>query len=374
MAVRPAKVIRSSAPAQRKLGPISLAAEKLLIVGVVATQVAFGYLVYGLVSKHVLYFPHGAPPHEALLTATQQRYMLQHISFACQWFSVLLIFTTLMAIIRYYDNASAPWVAALVGASLYFGFPFLLGTLLQQYHLVHNQLTQVMVLAFGNAARLVLGAAVAWLVVLSTATMITRPGTRHRAVTVRTELGAPSKRPTSVMRNCWELTHCTGNARGICHCYRNHISCWRRGQGCFCDSTLFDRMTDGAGTWVTTETHELHTRALYLKHGGRRACAICPLYEEHQFYKYRAICWIAYPATAAILALTFPFLVRGYEVSLLRLDRFVAELSLLPSKTTSVLQQAPTGPLQWFALGCLSLLLLGYILHFIEYLVFEKKL
>jgi lipid-A-disaccharide synthase-like uncharacterized protein len=61
---------------------------------------------------------------------------------------------------------------------------------------------------------------------------------------------------------------------------------------------------------------------------------------------------------------------------MVKLDRFVADLSLLPSKAPAAVFEttASNTQLQWFIIGCLTLLLLGYVLQFIEYLVFVKKL
>ena len=374
MAVRVDKPAHAKGSSQRTIGPVAVIAERLLLVGALASLAAAAYLLFSLFSRQALYYPYQVGGDQ-LLEAGQKAHMASQLALAGQWLNLLLLFTTLAALVRFYDNGSAAWGFSALGAALYFGFPYLLGALLLQEHLAHNPITQAMVLQFGTTARSVLFISVTWLVIGTVVGLIRRPRTRQAAVTLHSEQAAarPSR---SLMRNCWELTHCGSNTRGICPCYRTRKTCWKRGQGCFCDISLFERTTDGAGAIATMETQELHHQALSLRRGGRRPCTVCPVYEEHQFYKYRAVCWIAYPATVALMVLALPALTRIFSTSMVKLDRFVADLSLLPSKAPAAVFEttASNTQLQWFIIGCLTLLLLGYVLQFIEYLVFVKKL
>lgn len=374
MAVRPARhaSARAARPARRKTDTLSILSEKALLIAGLAAVACFGYLLWGLMSQSMLYFPY-LDAAGKLLTAEQQTHMLTVVDSVCRWFAVALLLAMLAAVGRFYQERAAAWVVLLIGGALYFGFPFLLGTLLQQYHLDHNALTRQLMANITSTAKGVLAASVLWLVVLVVVHLVRRPRDRWTAVTVKTE--AAGRPRASLMRQCWELSHCSANTRGICKCYSQRHSCWKTGAGCFCDSSMFDRMTDGVGTWVTLETKEVHTRALGLRRMGRKACKVCPLYEEHQYYKYRTICWVAYPAAVALIVAGFPALGTLFSASMVKLDRFVAGLSLLGDKPAGDLFASTANtPVQWFMMACLAFLLLGYLLQLLEWLIFEKKL
>jgi len=371
MAVTPARrphVVRHS---KRPSQQASFVAEKVLIVAAAVAVVAFGYLVYGIVTRSLLAFPF-IPGTDSKLGAAQAQQVVANVSTACQVLNFALVIATLAAFVRFFASSSAAWTVTAVGLGLYFGFPWLVGDLLQQNHLDHNQLTQTMLISLAQVAKGLTLVGVVWLVGVVAYQVISNPRERYKSAP---KAARPSSGGHSLLRNCWELTHCTGTTRNICPSYRERKSCWKRHQGCFCDTSLFDRMTDGANSWVTNETHETHQSAMHLRRSGRRPCTVCPLYEEHQYYKYRAICWIAYPATAALVFFGMPVFGRSLNNSLNRVDQWVANLSYMPTKASqSVIRIASDSPLQYFLLGCIALLILGYTLQFIEYLIFQKKL
>ena len=191
----------------------------------------------------------------------------------------------------------------------------------------------------------------------------------------------------SLMRRCWELHYCRGSLRVNCPRYKDQVACWKARSGCYCDHSLATRLLDTvsakAKLQVAEEMQAVQSRARTPeKPGAKRGlrvtakkrkppCGDCPIYLDHQKYKYRVLAVLAYPAAAAIIGLAFLPIKSGYEW----VDHyFGARLAV-----TLPITDTPIPEAQWLSAENVVIILIGVvvaatILHLTEMVVFRLKL
>ena len=361
---------KSGAAKPRVIGPFSILAEKLVILAAIAGGGALIYLIYGLLSGHIISFPN-PPGGKTPLTEPAQAALIAWVGTATKVLSWAAVVGTVLALARYYDSSGTIALGGAIGAFLYFGVPALIAMLLQQQFGSANQLTDLIILgtrAGGKVILIVAAARGAVQVLLS----VTRRPRRARIARVPGQAAAQSVRPRTLLRQCWELAGCRSSG-GACPALRQRRSCWKRGSGCLCDLKLAEALAQGTEAWA----HEEVTAVRYRAAQARRPCKVCPIYEEHQDYKFRILQWLAYPATAGLVFASFPVLHVGYEQGLKFMDHVVAALTFMPLR----LQQAPvpggvqsvvlSSDVEWVFFGCLGLLAVSYVLQGIERAIFK---
>jgi hypothetical protein len=368
---RPRRAAKSGSAKPRVIGPFSLIAEKLIIVAAIAGGGAFLYLVYGLISGPVTSFPHPAGAEKSILSDTAQATLKSWVGLATQILGWSAFLGSMLAMARYYDSSSSIWAAGAVGGALYVGLPALIAMVLSHQYRSANDLTDIVILGSQAAGKMILIVAGARGVV-HVFLAAGRRTKRALAPSAPKSVGARGARPTTLLRQCWELTRCRSSS-GICPALRERRSCWKRGSGCHCDLNLAEKLATGVEAWAHEEVVAIQYRARQ----QRRPCKACPLYEEHQEYKFRIVQWLAYPITAALILITLPVLRFGYERGLQFMDRMVAALAFMPSHGLSganpggVQSMVLSSNVEWVFLGCLGLLLLSYVLQGIERAVFR---
>jgi len=362
---------RGGAARTRVIGPLSSLADKCVILAAIAGGAALLYLGYGLLSGHITSFPHLSGSDKAMLPEPARATLISWVEVATRILSWAAVVGTLLALARYYDSSAAIGAAGAVGAFLYLGLPALVAIVLQQQYRQANQLTDIVIMGAqaGGKVLLVVAAARGAIQVFWSATR--RP---KRARMPRAVAPAPGQtmRPRSLLRPCWELARCR-SAGSVCPALRQRRSCWKRGSGCMCDFKLAEALAEGAQAWAHEETAAVRYRAGQV----RRPCQACPLYEEHQDYKFRVLAWLAYPATAGAIFLSAPLLHAGYERGLALMERAVAALTFMPMRgpqavTPSGVQSVVLGSnVEWVFIGCLGLLAVTYVLQAIEHVIYK---
>ena len=368
---RPRRAAKGGAVKPRVIGPFSIIAEKLIIVAAIAGGGAFLYLLYGLISGPVTAFPHPAGSQKSILSEAAQATLVSWVHLATQILGWSAFLGAIVALARYYESPSSIWASGAVGGVLYVGLPALIAVILSQQYRSANQLTDIIILGSQAAGKMILVVAGARGVVHVFLAAGRRPK-RAAAPSAPRSVGARGARPRTLLRACWELTRCR-SASGICPALRQHRTCWKRGSGCHCDLNLAEKLATGVEAWA----HEEAVAIQYRARQERRPCRACPLYEEHQEYKFRIVQWLAYPMTAAVILVTLPVLRIGYDRGLAFMDKVVAALAFMPSRGLTganpggVQSMVLTSNVEWIFLGCLGLLLLSYVLQGIERAVFR---
>ncbi len=125
------------------------------------------------------------------------------------------------------------------------------------------------------------------------------------------------------------------------------VACWNRRSGCYCDHDLAGRLMASVGgnasikMQVAEELESQQRKAQQLqerlkrqqsrsKSVARKICRECPIYLEHQKFKYRAISWLAYPITALLIGLTAGAIRTGYHWADDKAADFIKDYNFIP--------------------------------------------
>jgi hypothetical protein len=361
---------KGGASSTRVIGPLSLIAEKLVIVAAVVGAIALLYLLYGLIAGHITSFPRPSGREREVLSQTAQAALTGWVGTVTKILAWAALLGTVLAMARYYDAPSTIGFSAALGGFLYLGLPAIIGIILQQQYRTANELTDIIIAGAQASGKLILIIAAA----RGAVHMFLAATRRAKRFPVARggPVGAASTKPRTLLRQCWELAHCRSGGT-ICPSLRERRSCWKRGSGCLCDISLAERLATGAEAWA----HEEVTAIRYRAGQVRRPCHKCPIYEEHQNYKFRVAQWLAYPATAAVIFAGLPVLHIAYKQLLDFTDRVVAALKFMPThgyvpaNPGGVQSVVLSSNVEWVFLACLGLLLVSYFLKGIERAIFK---
>lgn len=181
---------------------------------------------------------------------------------------------------------------------------------------------------------------------------------------------------------CWTLPFCRDTVHKICPIRSTKKTCWREGRGCFCDQgvVLALSYTDRVAASRASGGYAGAARTVSVAKTGaqkREQCLGCPIYLHHQEQKYRIT------APGIILGviglgwwLHTPFQ-QSYEPGLLWFGRQISGLSFgtEPGEVPAWVQDVATNSvIQWTVLVLIAVLLISYILHMAEWLLYKLGL
>lgn len=340
--------------------------------------ISAGYLLYGIFS--------GALSHQADARVVENlRIMGQVLTLSSFLGALAFCFLTI-------DEIAYAVLIGLVGAGLVFGIPVLVASN------VHGSGSA------GAAAAIQSGAKSAGMAVLAIVGLrflfeiiqqILMASERRRAKAEReaeTGIKRSTPKPTGGLWSpCWGLPYCHEAVREQCPAYRARKSCWRFGYGCNCDPSLIERLIRAGAVEAgrgaahvdsrTRATHEAYVRSdlqadRTLKPQERTIpCSKCPIYLEHQRQKFKIVNPIAVIACLAILVAAYRPLLAVYR----EVIRGIAQVASRFTYGTRVdagewFEYLNTPAIQIFFFVIVGMLALAYVLKFVEWVIFEKKL
>ncbi|HUU53467.1 MAG TPA: hypothetical protein VMY87_00985 [Armatimonadota bacterium] len=288
------------------------------------------------------------------------------------------------AMIRHYRTESTGWVTMLVGVGCWLALPLVVrsrteSTTAQELMEVGQSLISGFQTSGG--AMMVLGflrVALGRIIVLASPTQAAMRFTTYSpeaaAIVAERALEHPS-----LMRQCWELHFCRSSLRASCPRFVSGVSCWKKNSGCYCDQGLATRLLTGVGAnarvKVAEELKVAQRRARQQEKRQKAPCGECPLYLDHQKYKYRVVSWLAYPAAAAVIGFTVGSIQNGYRWVELELGSVLGNLQILPR----TLSHQPLEQVAWLSAENATVLLIGVlfvgiILQLTEVAIFRLKL
>lgn len=379
----PAGVTGEGKPRPTWLGAL----DHLILLSVVAATGSLTYILFVVMSEGL-----AAP----LIAGSALDAITRNIQLARQAFVWSLWIALLGAMVRHYRAESVGYAALLAGLACWLALPWLVrsrvpaSTAQELAEVARSliasfQITGGMLMVLGFM-RIVVGR----VVLLSTAP---RPGAVRRLPGFATAMAELPQEPVgggrpSLMRKCWELHFCRGSLRVSCPRYLEQVACWRRRSGCYCDQGLATRLLDTVGAKVKVQVAEemqtVQGRARQQRAEARRRprpaakrpkapCGKCPIYLDHQKFKYRALSWLAYPAAAAVIGLVLAPIRDGYE----RMDSYLGALFSAP--LPAIPHSRPLQEAQWLSVENAIIVLVGVlvaatILRLTEFAVFRLKL
>lgn len=324
---------------------------------------AFLYLLYGFISGYVSHF-------DAFPLPAQQM-ILYKFSLALKIFEVGFCLLLVALCLRYIFSLELGFILLLIGLFLYLGVPFLFGFFYLSKE-IYNPPLEWMISGAHLLGEVSLAFAGCIILLSITYLLLHRLALRGLAPERETTTRLPLRRTYSLSRllkPCWDTPYCRDFLREFCPAYSKKRSCWKAGGGCLCDEAIVNRLLSQTsvkrpeGIPTLTKTVQLLQKKL--------DCGKCPIYAEHQRQKYQIIA----PLIPLFIIAIFWFGREGIHNSYFAVAKFFddlfSNLAYLPTVSGKMLGTLTTPWLETTILVIIALLLIGILLHLLEYLIFS---
>jgi len=385
---------RPGPPESRATGIWNAIAPKLLNLALVAAILSLAYLAYGMLSGDYSHFPN-SPEKAKALTLPEQAKLLGNFGTALSVFAWSAWITCLVALAFIWQGETVTFLVALLGLFCYVGLPMGVAAILDRQSAAPNNITDQLVAAFESVGKVALVLAMLRFVGRTLFTLATRPTIRRaeapaadvvETLSAKQPKVAKPKEHRHLIRRCWEMAYCSERLRFNCPSYIEKRSCWRRRTGCQCDPhfaiRILEPMSRAASRQMPAEDQAAVERLLaqgtlqQKHHADRETCQRCPIYMEHQVYKYRALFWLAYPLTVASMYFGWRYIHQAYAWTEQALTDIARGMSLLPN-TQPELAPFVNGVLsvdvEVVVVAALGLVLVSWLLRLFEWAIFEAK-
>ena len=303
---------------------------------------------------------------------------LLNINGALLFFAALGLLTMLLA---EYRSVVAGWVGVAVGIALYHA-PLLILMLVSYVgvdptvRLIVQLMQHCKILGIIGVFFSVCSLFLAYFIML-----MQRERTRRAArMQYVVDTPAHAEKP-SIIPKCWQMSRCRPAVRLTCPNYIDRKTCWKRRSGCFCDKDLANFLISASGKGEAGEviTMQSSAHARPPAAGTRRAwreqkklCYSCPLFMEHQEYKYRRFGWMSIVLTLIIIGVVYPFYHIAYNSVMTMIDSSLRGRLNLPG--IDVETSLANSPFEWVLLAVLGMLLWSYMISLIDAYFLEWKL
>jgi len=220
----------------------------------------------------------------------------------------------------------------------------------------------------------------------------TRSGSKKYKYSTTTATEKPGAFP-----KCWQMSRCRPGVRDSCPNFNDRMTCWRRRSGCFCDRNLANYLVSVSDRRDVGEIDNVTRSAANMDKAGkgairghmmgaakrpwlqqRRLCHECPLFLEHQEYKYRYWHWISFPLTGVVVALIYSLGFHEVYNSIADiLDKFMqklVEIGKLPANFNPSASNLKDSPFEYVLLFMVSLVIAGYVVALIDKMFLDWKI
>jgi hypothetical protein len=363
----------------RDVGPLGTIAGHLLWVALPVAGCTALYLVYNFYASGLGFFPFGPDGHR--LTADQQAHIRQTVHITSLVLTLAGSLAALLAVLRYYDSDAAVFGAAAAGVVAYLGVPMLIRHQMSVIGKGPNPVTSELIWAFQAFGKVALLVVTVRVVVGVAVQLARRRPVRAEAAAKTPYVGT---RP-GMLGPCWELSKCREYLREVCPNSKDRKTCWRRKSGCGCDPQLARRLALAKDRYLgAVEAIEERAQAgaaapepterrALLRH-RQAMCRQCPIYLEHQEYKYRTLQWFMYPLAVVLIVLFWHWISIGYDQGLGFLEHVMAGLTMLPQEGEETIANQILGiDVKWLIVFCFGVILVTWLLRLLERWVFEWK-
>jgi len=367
--------------------------DRALLIAAAGVGVSTIYLLHALISGSVTAFPHTASGQ--VMTPAARAQALHGLRVAAYVFMGGLWGITLVSIFRFRENDVAGYVGALGGIMCYLGLPWLVGSALMQHNADPNAATDFMLASFRVTGKVLLSITAVYFAVK----VVMRLSSRGRAApaaaapaALDTDKPKPGdagtlKRRKSALRKCWDLSLCRESLRENCPSYKLGVTCWKRGTGCQCDPVLAQRLIEELEAKLHGDMSEKERLARermkdqltyrVAEHQGDAFCRSCVIYNEHQFFKYKYLFWIAYPITVALVFLLRPLIHRAYLWMDTGLASLLDSLQMLPRSDEALrpfMHSVNNFNAEIIFVISAALIIAAYLLDLMDYAFFQAKI
>jgi len=180
-----------------------------------------------------------------------------------------------------------------------------------------------------------------------------------------------SDRKNVFMGKCWQLPYCRKFVRERCPIYHARRSCWREKVGCMCEEEVIKGAMENRAI-----PKDVVAAARYIPQNNKLSmlqkmerCRQCVIYNEHQKHKYRLMLPIVILVFSGLCALLWQPMLAGLGGLTADAERAFKNVTM----GASITGQIPP-VLQQVILASVCLILLTYCLKLLEFFVFKLKL
>lgn len=288
------------------------------------------------------------------------------------------------------------WVGVFIGAALLFGGRFVIAFLAAQGKIdASNGFVTSLNDTVGNVGMIVLALSVLRLMAGFTLAVIYE---QMRGDSKKYKYsGATTQEKPGAFPKCWQMSRCRPGVRENCPNYIDHVTCWRRRSGCFCDRNLANFLVNTSDRKDFTEVDDMARNMASVDKSARgairghmvnaskrpwlqqrRLCHECPLYLEHQEHKYRTWHWVSFPLGASLVGGMYVLgFHEAYNWVANLIDEFMKKLiSLhqLPPNFSTDSTSLKNSPFEYVLLLMVGLVVISYVVSFVDKMFLEWKL
>lgn len=356
-----------------------------LTVGGLALVLALGYVVYGLFGAADTLF--GALQPGGAGRAAHQQVMrnMQLVGMVLTYGSIAL---ALGVIARYWMFPEAGVGLVTAGLAFFFGLPFLVHSAAGAYpDTSRAPVENLLVGQFTLMGALFLGVGGLQLVVHTAQILLSRGGKRPGLSTDVSQGAFTEKKVEKrdqFLGPCWTLPFCRDSNKRVCPVLNRKKPCWVDGRGCYCDQNIVlmlsgDRGTRAPGRSVSgfvpaqalAGTQRQKSRA-----EKRTQCLGCPIYLHRQSQKYRLFAPSAIAAVLALILLNKQWVDEIWPETILAVGRAARSFALSSGTETGAvpgwaLELSTNSGLEWMVLLIAGFMLVGYLLHGVEWALYK---
>jgi|GEM_PF-2122692 len=198
-------------------------------------------------------------------------------------------------------------------------------------------------------------------------------------------------RGVSAVPRCWEMSRCRPNVRKTCPNFIAKKNCWKRKSGCFCDKELAKYLIEtSTNINAAAEMDDIQKIAIQQKEKAKmlnkkiderkrpwkvqkKLCHSCPVYLEHQEFKYRRNTWLSFPFTIIVMAILLQWVRLGYGYVARFLDTKIKNIDSLPDNfnlTTSL----EGSSFEYVVIFLVALLVFSYMVVLVDNIFLKWKL
>lgn len=321
------------------------------------------YVIYGFVSGFV--------SHYASFPPLAQQIILHKFHLALKVLAVGFCLLLTALVLRYLLSFEFAFLLLLSGLFLYFLVPLIFGAFYPGQGFTNLPLARVLYTTrlMGEISIVLAGL----LFILGIGSLL------HKRLAVRVFVREKETPPPAhpsipflhrLLKPCWTTPYCRDFLIEFCPAYTKKTTCWKAGGGCLCDEAIVNRLLAQTSVRKPEKISSLKgTSQLMQRH--ELDCSKCPIYAEHQRQKYQLIA----PFIPITIIAIFWFAragIHNYYMSVAKFfDNLFSNLAYLPTTSGKVLSTLATPWLETTILVILALLLVGLLLHLLDYLVYS---
>jgi hypothetical protein len=353
-------------------------------IGAVVIVLITGYYVYGVMGAGDQLF-RGLVNGQAMPPQEFQRH-LANMELLTKVLLLASLVLVISAIGRYPGHPETGALILFVGALFFFGMPFLIQNFGGQGALDRRLARMGDPKAFLEgryqlAGLIMLASGAVFLLVHGFLTVVNMKGRRPQANAEAMKTAQQVRKPNDrFLGPCWMLPFCRDTDKKLCPVRASKKPCWRTGRGCYCDQNIilsisggnaYQASRGGAGYLSRSAATVQRPKTLREK---REQCLQCPVYLHHQGQKYKLITPLAVAAAVGALVMYWSQVIDFYPQAMQAMGRALSGFSFGPSSNgvPAWAQDLATNQgMMWVLFGVAALLLLSYLLHSLEWILYR---